>query len=60
MQFANTLAVAASFIAAVSGASVPVERRRVEDTNPATNAKPPPTHFQIMALRPSSPVHYSL
>ncbi|WQF79502.1 hypothetical protein CDEST_04516 [Colletotrichum destructivum] len=68
MQFANTLAVAASFIAAVSGASIPSVYSRQTSctinspTNGTTNGTAPatpPAYFQIMALRSASPVHFS-
>ncbi|GJC93348.1 cell wall protein PhiA [Colletotrichum higginsianum] len=64
MQFANTLAVAASFIAAVSGASIPSVYGRQTScttdgaTNGTTNGTAPaapPAYFQLMALRSASP-----
>ncbi|TQN66898.1 Cell wall protein phiA [Colletotrichum shisoi] len=67
MQFANTLAVAASFIAAVSGASVPSPYDRQTSctvdstTNGTTNGTAPampPAYFQLMALHSASLVHF--
>ncbi|GJC81691.1 cell wall protein phiA [Colletotrichum liriopes] len=49
MQFTNTLAVAASFIAA------PPEQRHHQRHRSGRA----PAHFQLMALRSASPVHFS-
>ncbi|KZL82972.1 cell wall protein [Colletotrichum incanum] len=61
MLFTNTLAVAASFIAAVSGATLPshIYSRQNNGTTNGTAPAAPPAYFQLMALRSASPVHFS-
>ncbi|KAK1673435.1 cell wall protein PhiA [Colletotrichum godetiae] len=61
MQFTNTLAVATSLIAAVSGAAVPqlITRQNNGTTNGTAPGLPADAKFQLMALRSASEVHFS-
>ncbi|WYZ38071.1 hypothetical protein EsH8_II_001577 [Colletotrichum jinshuiense] len=61
MQFTNNLAVAASFIAAVTGATLSFNVHSRQNSGTTNSIAPAaiPAYFQLMALRSASPVHFS-